>query len=352
MNTKKLFTVVSPTTLKKYNLRLYNNNRYYYHLLSAFKLHRNCQHNLYLYNNRKLLARKRIIPVIVCALLLSQQSQPAKAFLGDIIPDIPDLGDIIPDIPDLGDIIPDIPDLGGVIPDLGDIIPDIPDFSDLIDFIPFPNPLENIQDIIAEKVGKIEDFLEGIIPDIGEEVGGILKDNRGILGIPDLNKSQKDVRKKIEEAIGNPEAEIAIQKIDNFNTNSVALEQSINNEMKRSIARAVADAAISKESQETAKNNLEQLAASLTIIKSLNEASQGMDVTQDIIKNQTYIQSEMAKIHVLTFAEVQGLRQIMAADLQVTVSLSEALDEQNRTKRARILSDSNSNLFQATQLQF
>lgn len=275
---------------------------------------------------------KKLSVGLLC-LIIFLPTQPTYAQLGDLIPDIPSPDDLIPDIPDLGDLLPD-------------------DIDDLGDLISLPNPLEDLQDIISDKIGQIEDLLEGAIPDIGEVIGGVLTENTGELGIPDLNKAKKEISKKIEEAMGSEDSEIAMQKNDSFNTNAVVLEQSMTHEANRTIARTVAASAISEESQETAKNNLVELAASLEVIKALNQQAQTMDVTQDIMKNYTYIQSEMSKIHYLTYVEVQGLRQILAADLQINADLSEALDEQNRSKHARTLADSNSNLFQATQLQF
>ncbi|NES64173.1 MAG: hypothetical protein F6K24_02355 [Okeania sp. SIO2D1] len=223
-----------------------------------------------------------------------------------------------------------------------------------------------MQEIIQDKIADIGSILEGSLPDIGGDIGGILTDSQGELGIPDINKAKKTIEEQISEAEGDEEAELALQQNDSFNINAVALEQSISHEANRTIARTVAAAAIGEESQEKAKNNLIELATSLEIIKSLNEQAgaineqaQSLDVTQDVMKNQIFITknqinilAEMSKLNYFTYLELNNLRQVLAAELQINADVSEALDERNRAERAEVLSNASSNLFQATQLQF
>ncbi len=300
----------------------------------------------------------------LCVCYIPGQNNAAVASL---LPDIPDLElPELPDIPSLEDIIPNIPDLDDFLPDIGDIGDLIPDGGSLEDLISFPNPLEDLQEMIQEQIAEIGNILEGSLPDIGGDIGGILEETQGELGIPDLNKAKKTIEDKITEAEGDEDAKLAMQQNDSFNTNAVALEQSIEHEVNRTIGRAVAAAAIGEESQEQTKNNLIQLATSLELIKSLNEQvgaineqAQTLDVTQDVMKNQifvtknqTNILAEMAKLHYFTYMELNNLRQVLAADLQISADLSEALDEKNRGERAKTLSNASSNLFQATQLQF
>ena len=157
----------------------------------------------------------------------------------------------------------------------------------------------------------------------------------GVLGIPDFTRAQATFQQAILSNVNKGSADAKVQGADRFNVNPFGLASSLTGEMDRITARSVAASVLSEEGQLAMQQETEATQATLDAMVSEAETAQGLDVTQDIMKNLTTLEAQRGSIEASGIYHSQRLEQQLAAGNVVNTEISEALDERNRSERAQ-----------------
>ena len=157
----------------------------------------------------------------------------------------------------------------------------------------------------------------------------------GVLGIPDFTRAQATFQQAILSNVNKGSADATVQGADRFNVNPFGLASSLTGEMDRITARSVAASVLSEEGQLAMQQETEATQATLDAMVSEAETAQGLDVTQDIMKNLTTLEAQRGSIEASGIYHSQRLEQQLAAGNVVNTEISEALDERNRSERAQ-----------------
>ncbi|MEO1144136.1 MAG: hypothetical protein AAFY26_00840 [Cyanobacteria bacterium J06638_22] len=170
---------------------------------------------------------------------------------------------------------------------------------------------------------------------LGDWAGG-LGDIFGELGIPDFGTYAEDLAEKV---FGTGDGEIAeeMAEQDGFNSNPVALAQSLEHELTRASSRALAQTVLGEEGQQATLEQMEVMNQSVQMIHAKAEEAQGLDVTQDVMKAMTEMLAGNAQLDMLTATQLTFLTQQSAMTNMVLPDLSSAIDEANRAQRAETI---------------
>ncbi|MEM8805908.1 MAG: hypothetical protein AAGF01_07770 [Cyanobacteria bacterium P01_G01_bin.38] len=237
----------------------------------------------------------------------------------------------------LGDLGGIVPDLGEVIPDLGGIIPDLGGLGGLGDLFGGggDDNVESAYDPLESGGNEVAGAkFEVSLPSVTEPYAGMVPIELGALNLPDLG----GIRTKFREAAmagaeaGAPNPEL--QGADRFSTNPEVLATSLSNEVERQGIRSISESVLSAEGQEAMQQEQEGAKETLDGIMELASDAQELDVTQDIMKNLTAMQAQDSVIGTGLYRQTMETRQQLAANGMAISQASEALDEQQRARRA------------------
>lgn len=239
-----------------------------------------------------------------------------------------------------------------------------------------------IQAVIAQQLQTFEEFFNQSITTVfGEDLGGVFSDTLGALGLPD----PREMEKTIEEIVGSAQdwtdgvtppifpnflsgfsdspsssnqsgtptyrvpavlttpstsaSSSSPATLDHFNSNPIALKNSLTNEAERTLAKGIGATVLSQEGQAAMKQDMEAANQTLTAIGQKNQEAQQMDVTQDVMKNLTAIITQQSQLQTGSYIQLMSLRQQEAATNQLLANISEALDETNRRAHSEAMSN-------------
>ena len=156
----------------------------------------------------------------------------------------------------------------------------------------------------------------------------------GAMGIPDFEANHAAIDQQVVEEAQNGFAPSRFQQTDLFNLNPVPLAQSMKAEQDRAENRGFSASVIGQEGQEAMRQEAEAATRTLQEIQAKAEEAQGMDVTQDVMKNLTAMASQQSALQAGTYVNLMALRQQEAANSLVTSNISQGVDEGNRTHHA------------------
>ena len=251
---------------------------------------------------------------------------------------------------------------------LSTILVSSPGMAGILDGIDLSGILNkiNLPNLYDKVVGEITDHIPVI--------GGILKQELGnlkcsIFGCKSKDGGGGDDATIDEEDIPNPyeiRADATSKQEsdptgDVLSINATVRGRDLSNLYDQELSRATAAPYLGKTGITWAKNQakttktvLDSNSKIADAITTLATAAQKKDVTQDVMKNQTAVQSQIAgllinqaQIGVQEVSTLNSLLQGQAALLQLGANSSEALDEANRRERV----NRNSVLFQAAGMQ-
>ena len=154
----------------------------------------------------------------------------------------------------------------------------------------------------------------------------------GSMGLPDYSKIMPTLDALAKGENGNPNARL--QGLDRFSTTPETLKMSLSGEVERLASRSIAQATLSEAGQEDMKARLNGADKTLKTIIEIGDASQDLDVTQDVMKSLT---AQLANDSVLRAGQYEQdlrARQQAAADAVVNTEIARLLGEQNRASRA------------------
>ncbi|MDX2244964.1 MAG: hypothetical protein NW224_30175 [Leptolyngbyaceae cyanobacterium bins.302] len=171
-------------------------------------------------------------------------------------------------------------------------------------------------------------------PGQSSDIGEPISIEVGAMGIPDFEANHAAIDQQVIGGARNGFAPSHLQQSDLFNLNPVPLAQSMKAEQDRAENRGFAASVVGKEGQEAMRQEAEAATLTLQAIQTKAEEAQGMDVTQDVMKNLTAMTSQQATLQAGTYANIMALRQQEAANSLVTSNISEGVDEVNRMHHA------------------
>lgn len=236
----------------------------------------------------------------------------------------------------IGNVLGDL-DLGNIIPDLGGVIPDLGGLGGLSDLFGGggDDGVESAYDPLASGGNEVAGAkFEVSLPSITEPYAGMVPIELRALNLPDLG----GIRTKFREAAmtgatdGSPNPEL--QGADRFSTNPEVLATSLSNEVEREGIRSISESVLSADGQTAMKEEQEGAKETLDGIMELASDAQELDVTQDIMKNLTAMQAQDSVIDTGLYRQTMETRQQLAANGMAIAQASEALDEQQRARRA------------------
>jgi hypothetical protein len=176
---------------------------------------------------------------------------------------------------------------------------------------------------------------------LGSWLGGVVKKDTGILGATDPIQSNTDIGNSIG---GNGEgdsggvASAQSQKQDVFNQNPVAIQQSLDHATERSSAIAIAEPFLGKAGQQLMQTEMTDTQTNLQGIQTLATQAQGMDVTQDVMKNLTAMVSGQSQLEAGNYLQLTQMNEQQAQANVLSANLSESLDEYNRSQHSEAMS--------------
>lgn len=174
-------------------------------------------------------------------------------------------------------------------------------------------------------------------PGAGAEDGGIGVDTPpGAMGIPDPYAVQKSIEQNAAGGTnGNPSIEA--QQADRFNVNPVVLSHSLSAEQNRTLGKTIAASVLSNAGQQAMSDERTAAAQTLQQIQAKAEEAQGLDVTQDVMKNLTAMIAGQSSLESGNYAQTMLIHQQLAATSVVESDISESLDEANRARHAEAM---------------
>ncbi|MFK8185200.1 MAG: hypothetical protein AB8B99_17650 [Phormidesmis sp.] len=159
----------------------------------------------------------------------------------------------------------------------------------------------------------------------------------GSMGLPDYSKIMPtlDVLAKGENGNPNP----MMQGMDRFSTTPETLKMSLSGEIERIASRSIAQSTLSEAGQEDMKAQLDGAAKTLETIVAIGDASQDLDVTQDVMKSLTAQLANDSVIRAGQYKQDLLARQQAAADAVVNAEIARLLGEQTRANRADMIAN-------------
>lgn len=234
--------------------------------------------------------------------------------------------------------------LGGVIGEVGDVVGGVVDdvtgglFGDVfgsgeqrIAVEPTYNPTSPLSSIITATSFQAE--LAGMSAPYVEPIPFAM----GSMGLPDYSKIMPTLDALAQGESGNPNS--VLQGLDRFSTSPETLKMSLSGEVERIASRSIAQSTLSEAGQEDMKAQLDGATKTLENIVAIGDASQDLDVTQDVMKSLTAQLANDSVIRTGQYKQSLLMRQQAAADAVVNADIARLLGEQNRASRADIISN-------------
>lgn len=176
---------------------------------------------------------------------------------------------------------------------------------------------------------------------LGKWLGGVVKNDTGVLGASDPIQSDTDIGNSIGDngkGDGDGAASAQAQKQDVFNQNPVAIQQSLDHANERTSAVVIAEPFLGKAGQDLMDSEMENTQTDLKGIQDLATQAQSMDVTQDVMKNLSAMVSGQSQLEAGNYLELTKMNQQQAQGNVLSANLSESLDEYNRSQHAETMS--------------
>ena len=158
----------------------------------------------------------------------------------------------------------------------------------------------------------------------------------GTMGLPDSDQDHQAIENQVQTSskTGFPGAS---QQLDEFNHNPVALAQSLSFEHDRIVNKGLASSVLSQDGQKAVQQGVQAVTQAQQEIAGKDKAAQGMDVTQDVMKNLITVLNDQSQISAGIYSQLTLARMQDAANSLVEANISEAADESNRTHHAETL---------------
>ncbi|MBE9129889.1 MULTISPECIES: hypothetical protein [unclassified Coleofasciculus] len=195
------------------------------------------------------------------------------------------------------------------------------------------NPLSSLTDWFNEAKSAVESYVSDIgnqLSGFGEEFEGIAEDAVGELGLPDPAQLRKELDKVVTDS-------------PIFSKDGVA------NEADRQTARASASAILSEDGQSAQAQAYQQTQTQLETVGQQGQAAQGMDVTQNVMKQVALQQAEATQVLGGVRSDLLKMNEQQATGNLIQTNVSRTLDGQQQQQNAERVGTGFSNLRTASQ---
>lgn len=195
------------------------------------------------------------------------------------------------------------------------------------------NPLSSLTDWFNQAKSTVDSYIKDAgkqLSGFGKEFKGVADDVVGELGLPDPAQLRKALDKVVTDS--------AI-----FSKDGVA------NEADRQMARGSASAILSSDGQSQQAQAYEQTQSQLETVGQQAQAAQGMDVTQNVLKQMALQQTETTKVLGGVRSDLLKMNEQQATQTVVQTNISRTLDGQQQQQNAERVGTGFSNLRTASQ---
>lgn len=195
------------------------------------------------------------------------------------------------------------------------------------------NPLSGITDWFNQAKSTVESYVQDIgkqLSGFGQEFEGIAQDAVGALGLPDPAQLREELDKVVTDS-------------------PIFSKEGVANEADRQTALGSASAILSEDGQTQQAQAYEQTQTQLETIGQQAQAAQGMDVTQNVMKQMALQQSETTQVLAGMRSDLLKMNEQQATQTVVQTNISRTLDGQQQQQNVERVGTGFSNLRTASQ---
>lgn len=195
------------------------------------------------------------------------------------------------------------------------------------------NPLSGITDWFNQAKSTVESYVQDIgeqLSGFGQEFEGIAQDAVGALGLPDPAQLREELDKVVTDS-------------------PIFSKEGVANEVNRQTALGSASAILSEDGQTQQAQAYEQTQTQLETIGQQAQAAQGMDVTQNVMKQMALQQSETTQVLAGMRSDLLKMNEQQATQTVVQTNISRTLDGQQQQQNVERVGTGFSNLRTASQ---
>jgi opacity protein-like surface antigen len=195
------------------------------------------------------------------------------------------------------------------------------------------NPLSSLTDWFNEAKSTVDSYIKDVgkqLSGFGKEFEGIADDVVGELGLPDPTQLRKEL-------------DLVVTDSPIFSKDGVA------NEADRQVARGSAAAILSSDGQAQQAQAYDQTQTQLETVGQQAQAAQGMDVTQNVMKQMALQQAQTTQVLGGVRSDLLKMNEQQATDNLLQTNISRTLDGQQQQRNAEQVGTGFSNLKTASQ---
>jgi opacity protein-like surface antigen len=195
------------------------------------------------------------------------------------------------------------------------------------------NPLSSLTDWFNEAKSTVDSYIKDVgkqLSGFGKEFEGIADDVVGELGLPDPTQLRKELDKVVTDS-------------PIFSKDGVA------NEADRQVARGSAAAILSSDGQAQQAQAYGQTQTQLETVGQQAQAAQGMDVTQNVMKQMALQQAQTTQVLGGVRSDLLKMNEQQATGNLLQTNISRTLDGQQQQRNAEQVGTGFSNLKTASQ---
>lgn len=195
------------------------------------------------------------------------------------------------------------------------------------------NPLSGITDWFNQAKSTVESYISDIgeqLSGFGQEFEGIAKDAVGALGLPDPAQLREELSKVVTDS-------------------PIFSKEGVASEADRQTALGSASAILSEDGQTQQAQAYEQTQTQLETIGQQAQAAQGMDVTQNVMKQMALQQAETTQVLGGMRSDLLKMNEQQATQTLIQTNVSRTLDGQQQQQNVERVGTGFSNLRTASQ---
>ena len=195
------------------------------------------------------------------------------------------------------------------------------------------NPLSGITDWFNQAKSTVESYISDIgeqLSGFGQEFEGIAQDAVGALGLPDPAQLREELDKVVTDS-------------------PIFSKEGVASEADRQTALGSASAILSEDGQTQQAQAYEQTQTQLETIGQQAQAAQGMDVTQNVMKQMALQQAETTQVLGGMRSDLLKMNEQQATQTVVQTNVSRTLDGQQQQQNVERVGTGFSNLRTASQ---
>lgn len=158
-------------------------------------------------------------------------------------------------------------------------------------------PVDDFLSLINQELNSVKEFFNKLkteIGDLGQELGITITGISGDLGIIDLEATENEIKEQLD------------------NNNDLANLETVKAIVETNTIVAHADSIVGVEGQELAQKKQEEIDNSVKLVQALENQANNREITQEVLKDISAQNSQLAAINSSVFNSLEDLRQTTA----------------------------------------